>query len=104
MIFHVFFHDFLDFSLVLSTLFGRNPLKMDTNIIDLPEIASYLRGHSSMTAERFFMSRHALKRARGDLALCADVIPREFSARTSKLARENAFFRFGPIPRCAPAY
>ena len=37
----------------VGTLFGRNPLKMDTNIIDFPEIASSLEGRSSMMTERF---------------------------------------------------
>ena len=89
---------------VLSTLLCRNPLKMDTNIIDFPEIASSLRGHSSLMAERFLMSRHALERARGDLAICADLIPREFSARTSKSREKMSFFASGQFSRCAPAY
>ena len=62
-------HDFQKFSAFwakssqnhsLSTLFGRNPLKMDTNIIDFLEITSSLRGHSSMMAQPFSMSRHSI--------------------------------------------
>ena len=37
----------------VGTLFGWNPLKMDTNIIDFSENASSLKGRSSEMTERF---------------------------------------------------
>ena len=90
--------------LVLSTLFGRNPLKMDTNIIDFFEIASSLRGHSSMMAQSFSMSRHAIitysRRSRESRGLYSV----KKSARNSKSLAKVSFKRVWPIPRCAPAY
>ena len=88
------------------TLSSKDPSKTDPNplkSIDFTEITSSLRGRSSMMSERFLMSRHALERARGDLAICPDVIPRESTTRASKFARENELFHSGAIPRSAPS-
>ncbi len=45
---------------VVSTLFGWNPLKMDTNIIGILEITSTLRDRSFMMDLPFWMSRYAI--------------------------------------------
>ena len=88
----------------VSTLFGRNPLKMDTNIIDFLEIASSLRGRSSMMAQPFSMSRHSIitysrrsRDSRGPYSV-------QKSARKSKSLAKVSFKRVWSIPRCAPAY